>query len=400
VLGLWFCGSSILAQDAFQIREARIASGIPAFSHDSGTNYYYILLRGSAITDIRTAVDLRLGAERQGQLQDSSLLPSSQAAFYRIQRVSLHVPLDTDGDGIDDVYELLHQPLNPLLLSDSRLPGPSGKAWIDIYQDEKLGLIVYFPTGTSTSLSTVEQVRLPIRFSKPYQGSIGYVLSGTAVYGEDYTVDGYQPKPEVPNYGGRLVAQTPSSDASLVIQIKKRPRIEADRTLLVHLTVSATGSLKLGNPATHPATHAVVISDGPKGIYDGILSFGEGSVLPPLKARFALSSTTGNDAVARFSVPEAAMLGQDFSLGVQINTDGTFRFQNGATASGSLALQEFLGRESTWQLTPESLVFPANPPAANDPPSPQASFLLRLQGLTASNQILIIPATLRFSRSN
>ena len=41
----------------------------------------------------------------------------SQSAFYRVRGVPVATPLDSDGDGLDDVYELLRRlyldPLNP-----------------------------------------------------------------------------------------------------------------------------------------------------------------------------------------------------------------------------------------------------------------------------------------------
>src|SRR5438105_15669720 len=83
--------------------------------HEADTNSYYILLQGETVTNIAVAVDIALGIPNTGEL----LAPASStgARFYLIRRVSIAQPLDTDGDGIDDVYELRHRnflnPLNP-----------------------------------------------------------------------------------------------------------------------------------------------------------------------------------------------------------------------------------------------------------------------------------------------
>src|SRR5881409_545635 len=79
--------------------------------HPADTNAYYILFRGETVTDISRPIDVALGEHRDPQTAEGllkDLLPLSNQAFYRIRRVPLDQPLDLDGDGIDDVYELRH----------------------------------------------------------------------------------------------------------------------------------------------------------------------------------------------------------------------------------------------------------------------------------------------------
>ncbi|NKB24337.1 MAG: hypothetical protein GKR87_08185 [Kiritimatiellae bacterium] len=57
-----------------------------------------------------------LGQESSGQLQG---IQSTQLSFYCVQRVDITNPLDTDIDGIDDLFELLNNPLNPLNAGDA-----------------------------------------------------------------------------------------------------------------------------------------------------------------------------------------------------------------------------------------------------------------------------------------
>ncbi len=86
--------------------------------HESDTNAYYILCHGQVVTNITTPIDMALGQENSGQLQG---VQSNQLSFYCVLCVGITNPLDTDTDGIDDVYELCTPPLNPLNTNDALL---------------------------------------------------------------------------------------------------------------------------------------------------------------------------------------------------------------------------------------------------------------------------------------
>jgi hypothetical protein len=86
--------------------------------HESETNSYYILYSGTTITNIVVPSDLQLGAAVSGSLNAQGL-PTS-GAFFQVRRVSIQEPLDIDGDGMDDVYELRRSAfLNALDPSDA-----------------------------------------------------------------------------------------------------------------------------------------------------------------------------------------------------------------------------------------------------------------------------------------
>lgn len=91
----------------------------PRIRHTADSDSYFILYRGNSVTNITTVVDTRLGQGSHGELRDP--VPASQAtAFYRVGQVPLKQPLDSDGDGIDDVYELRHaRLLDPLTSGDA-----------------------------------------------------------------------------------------------------------------------------------------------------------------------------------------------------------------------------------------------------------------------------------------
>jgi hypothetical protein len=79
--------------------------------------YYYILCRGDDVSGIEPPVALKAGEDGTGELMDERPADQQQRAFYLVKRVHSSAPLDSDGDGIDDVYELnrpaILDPLNP-----------------------------------------------------------------------------------------------------------------------------------------------------------------------------------------------------------------------------------------------------------------------------------------------
>jgi Rhodopirellula transposase DDE domain len=111
---------SSIAQELRVTQVAIDAQGRFTVRHGADTNAYYVLRRGAAVTNIVRPVDVALGEARDSQTAEgrlSDITPLAGQAFYRVQRVRLDQPLDLDGDGIDDVFELRHpsflNPLNP-----------------------------------------------------------------------------------------------------------------------------------------------------------------------------------------------------------------------------------------------------------------------------------------------
>ncbi len=93
-----------------------------SFAPTRGTAYY-VLYRGESVTRIDTPVALKLSGNSSSQeLIDPSPIGTHGMAFYRIREVPIDQPLDSDGDGIDDIYELRHPRfLNPLNPTDAAL---------------------------------------------------------------------------------------------------------------------------------------------------------------------------------------------------------------------------------------------------------------------------------------
>ncbi len=74
-------------------------------TYPSTNDAYYILERSSDLQAFPEAVGMALGARGTSTLQEASAVPD-RALFYRLRQVPLTASLDSDGDGIDDVYEL------------------------------------------------------------------------------------------------------------------------------------------------------------------------------------------------------------------------------------------------------------------------------------------------------
>ncbi len=70
--------------------------------------FYYILWRGDEPTDIHLATDLSLGTSLANALTDTNR--TNHAQFYRVEKLPITSLRDTDGDGLSDMWELLHRP--------------------------------------------------------------------------------------------------------------------------------------------------------------------------------------------------------------------------------------------------------------------------------------------------
>jgi hypothetical protein len=103
---------------AFSITNFTVgASGPRTAGFSANGSSYYILYGGTAVTNIPQPISMTLGSAGGMSLQDTS--PQLGAQFYRVAEIPLSQPLDSDGDGIDDVFELSYPGcLNPLSATD------------------------------------------------------------------------------------------------------------------------------------------------------------------------------------------------------------------------------------------------------------------------------------------
>lgn len=96
---------------------------------------YFILKRGFELPQIDATVGLALGRGSGGEISDRYQALGA-AAFYQMLAVPKNAPLDSDGDGLDDVYELTHPGiLDPLSAADaSEDPDDDGRTNLDEYR--------------------------------------------------------------------------------------------------------------------------------------------------------------------------------------------------------------------------------------------------------------------------
>ncbi len=89
-------------------------------SIDPNAKAYFRFHKSSGLQDRGAVAGLSLSSEDPFQFSDP--ISAAPQAFYIVESVSLNDPLDSDSDGIDDVFELqLPDILNPLDAADARL---------------------------------------------------------------------------------------------------------------------------------------------------------------------------------------------------------------------------------------------------------------------------------------
>lgn len=163
------CPPALVADDLRILQLTREADGLVRVSHNSTPDFYYILRRGAQVEQIQFPADAALGLSGTGLLRDAAV--PGGAAFYRVQRVPVAEPLDMDGDGIDDVYELQHRPnLNPLNATDAVLVDPKGGGltYFQVYQRDRQPLATLFESSPYAGESGVALTRETVlNFTRP-----------------------------------------------------------------------------------------------------------------------------------------------------------------------------------------------------------------------------------------
>ena len=103
----------------FRISGIRLEGTAVRVTHPGEAGSYYVLYRGDALGTITTPVDLRLGADGDREVEDRDAVAAT-ARFYRVRQVPVATPQDSDGDDMDDLFELGYPDfLNPLDNADA-----------------------------------------------------------------------------------------------------------------------------------------------------------------------------------------------------------------------------------------------------------------------------------------
>lgn len=127
------------AADLSSITGLRVQNGVVTVEFADNPGVYYLLEHSQNLIDWQLA-DMSLGINSVMDLD-----PLITRGFFRAAPLNKYAPADTDGDGIDDVYELNHSdvldPLNPH--DGSQLsPGGGGLTNFQVYQN-LFGILSY-----------------------------------------------------------------------------------------------------------------------------------------------------------------------------------------------------------------------------------------------------------------
>jgi hypothetical protein len=162
--------SEVFVKQDFEITSLLIEpTGRPQFDFESRADSYFVLYRSLAIADTGSPITMILGVDGVGRILDPESSVGVRSSFYRILRAPLDVPLDTDGDGIHDVFELNHPSiLNPLNVIDALLD-PDG---------DGVNNFAEFMAGTDLEAAPAGNQPPVVKFVSPGDGA-GYRFPAT-----------------------------------------------------------------------------------------------------------------------------------------------------------------------------------------------------------------------------
>ena len=103
---------------SFEIESFSVTNQTRVVSFATETNLYYTLLTGTIVTNIDQPVSMIFGTGEIGVLRDTNA--PAETGFYRVRALPLSQAADSDGDSIDDAYELSNAScLDPLNAADA-----------------------------------------------------------------------------------------------------------------------------------------------------------------------------------------------------------------------------------------------------------------------------------------
>jgi len=369
-----------------RINEIEIApGGQVTLRHPADPAHYYILYRGADVLKILLPADIALGIPGFGQLTDRQ--PASVIGFYRAEQVPIGSPKDTDGDGIDDVWELQRPTrLNPLLASDALQPsaGPGSLPWKHVYESEKeaaLATFASFVTTGSTHLASDGQAQVRVQFSRPYSGPLRFQVGGTALAGQDYEIPGLN----LQTFTGQIAAN--GAEATIPILPKDQPPVNRDQTIVMTL-LQPTNSISYRLATNGIVNYSLLLREADQGIFAGTITFTNGVILGAQAIKVALRSRPASASEAYVDALAAGFFRTNFSLTANLSSDGkSITFPESITRTTPT---NTLGRPLTWTLHVDAASVSNN--------LVQAAVRLEVQGLTATQFTLNARGTLILTR--
>ncbi|MEW6157218.1 MAG: hypothetical protein AB1813_07270 [Verrucomicrobiota bacterium] len=364
--------------------------GRVAIHHTSATDFYYVLYRGEEVTKINLAVDLRFGGSEMGELRDSA--PAGSARFYRVQRVPVAQPMDTDNDGIDDVWELRFRRVGAALDVRDALDDHTGNAVPDLhdYRNEAMLPIVSFAEANSVALAALPAINVRVNFSKEYQGVLRFEVGGTALPSTDSDLRDY----EIPGFDAstRLgQVEVNGREAVIPILLKDSPTLDRDRTLVLSLVEGSPLTYRLA--AGGPLTHRLLITEAREALGErsflAMLTPTNNSAVGPQSFRLAIRATARGGSEAFIDAAQSTLFPRQFPMAATIE-NGRPRFV--APAIGSIQLPG-LNRTVTWTFSIENL-------ASAGSNVWSGGYRLEFRGLTAAQQPNVTAGSIQLTAAN
>ena len=137
---LWLASAAGLHAAGFTLGfDYSVTNGRLQFSVPRNAAFYFALERSD---DLRAFAPVAMSLGTPGPVWQFTVPPAAASGFFRVKAVNVFAPLDLDGDGIDDVYELQHPlVLSPFNAADASAPEPgqSGASNYQLYLRDRFG---------------------------------------------------------------------------------------------------------------------------------------------------------------------------------------------------------------------------------------------------------------------
>lgn len=113
---------SLTVQAQFEVRGITPPGASTELRFSAATNEYYQILEGTTLENLSPQLSFVLGAASEVTVPLDPAALATNVRFYAVQAFDNCAPGDADGDGVDDLYELLRSPLlDPFDAFDVRL---------------------------------------------------------------------------------------------------------------------------------------------------------------------------------------------------------------------------------------------------------------------------------------